>query len=384
MENEVHSTPVLKHNALWEETTEYPLCFCVRLAWEFKCAYTSHSHYPLKCLKVLPTTLLECLIYLMAPDAAAAVPCCARACVNICHTHLCQPALHFVWLQVEFFWRVRGRACQSHKFFSMNTCWLYRHRCSLIIFNMNEFNYGAWCQRFAIVHARLTGTANWQRLNGTVVIPVSSVPCLRKSLLRSRVLVMKKQSMLAGQSAVFFSFGCDKSRRAFKGLACEVPMQDGDMFVFWPPFASFTWNARKKNADKMDSQWQKYLNRYLRHTRGWMLLFERIQSFLWAQSALCCSMLQICRTHHRPSREKYCFWSHQVGKNTTLNLERVQFCPTMMCHPREAGKVTLERVFKFSKWLDVWKILGSWLSSGKKREVKKKKCWQKGSQKRNL
>lgn len=141
---------------------------------------------------------------------------------------------------------------------------------------------------------------------------------------------MKKQSMLAGQSAVFSSFGCDKSRRAFKGLACEVPMQDGDMFVVSPTFASFTWNARK-NVDKMDSQWQKYLNRYLRHSRGWMLLFEHVQSFLWAQSALCCSMLQICRTHHRPSREKYCFWSHQVGKNATLNLERVQFYPTMMC-----------------------------------------------------
>lgn len=85
------------------------------------------------------------------------------------------------------------------------------------------------------------------RLNGTVVIPVSSVPCLRKSLLRLRVLVMKKQSMLAGQSAVFSSVGCEKSCRAFKGLACEVPTQDGDMFVFSPPFASFTWNARKKN-----------------------------------------------------------------------------------------------------------------------------------------
>lgn len=277
----------------------------------------------------------------MAPDAAAAVLCCARVYVNICHTHLCQPVLHFVWLQVEFFWHVRARACQSHKFYSMNTCWLYRHRCTLIIFNMNEFNYSAWCQRFAIVHA-----GSLARLNGAVVIPVSSVPCLRKSLLCSRVLVMKKQSVLAGQSAVFSSFGCDKSRRAFKGLACEVPMQDGDMFVFSPPFASLTWNARKKNADKMDGQWQKYLKRYLRHTRGCMLLFEHVQSFLWAQAALCCSMLKICRIHHRPSREKYCFWSHQVGVKYYLEPWTSPVLPhdDVCCHPREAGKVTLERV----------------------------------------
>lgn len=168
---------MLKHNALWEETTEYPLCFCVWLVWEFKCAYTSHSHHPLKCLKVFPTTLLECLIYLMAPDAAAAVLCCARVYVNICHTHLCQPALHFVWLQVEFFWHVRARARQSHKFFSMNTCWLYRHRCTLIIFNMNEFNYGAWCQLFAIVHAGslawLTGTPQWNGCHSRQLCPLS-------------------------------------------------------------------------------------------------------------------------------------------------------------------------------------------------------------------
>lgn len=198
---------------------------------------------------------------------------------------------------------------------------------------------------------------------------------------------MKKQSMLAGQSAVFSSVGRDKSRRAFKGLACEVPIQDGDMFVFSPPFASLTWNARKKkNTDKMDGQCQKYLNRYLRHTRGWMLLFEHIQSFLWAQSTLCCSMLQICCTHQWASRGKYCFWSHQVGKNTTLNLEWVQFRPTMMCvaiREKQARSHWREFPGKFSKWLDVWKILRSWLSSGKRevKKKKKKKCWQKRSQK---
>lgn len=160
----------------------------------------------------------------MAPDAAAAVLCCARVYVNICHTHLWQPALHFVWLQVEFFWHVRARARQSHKFFSMNTCWLCRHRCTLIIFDMNEFNYSAWCQRFAIVHAGslawLSGTPKWNGCHSRQPCPLSEEKC---ALLAGTC--DEKQSMLAGQSAVFSSVGCDKSHRAFKGLACEVPMQ---------------------------------------------------------------------------------------------------------------------------------------------------------------
>lgn len=81
----------------------------------------------------------------------------------------------------SFFWHVRARARQSHKFFSMNTCWLRRHRCTLIIFNTNEFNYGPFCQRFAIVHAGslawLSGAPKWNGCHSRQLCPLSEEKC---------------------------------------------------------------------------------------------------------------------------------------------------------------------------------------------------------------